>query len=926
MDAPDEDSMPPTLVQDVPPHYDEEPTLLTIPEEDSELSLTQRNSNRSNDNNKTQQFTNLDTQQSAFEARTFDDDDTGAVNFGHLSELNQASSPVSVDEGFDNTRSGWRLQNGESQEFPGQTPYKSNTGLPETPALPRNPFAGQLDAAAPLGGTQLFGATQLLTSAVKHSPTSSRPSPNVLHNSISSNFLETSPLKNRTNVSSPPTIRTSSPNHQAEVPATVVRTNRLPSLAEETPLARFTAHEPVIPESPLVRGNGAFQPSAHYESVNLSQQRKAPPVSILEDTDSDDDTIHLKRKRLADRKRAFGAEKLSRVHVERPARRLSSEQPDSKRRRFSEATTETTVGAITVSASDDATTKSRSNSIGQSQKQIPQSLEPPSLESTKATPKDDVGPTVQGTQRTTENGYDDVIPATSPVQASPAIITQEDAPTTDQELPGLPNEAAEAVDVEMEETSSAPAQRRPLRKSRSAKQRRWIPSSSISAAETTAATAVGVESPQQLQDPQADIGTASDATAVPEDRTTNTNNGNADDVTSESSALSSLSATPDPGSTPATKTSARESSPVQSTTYSPSMDRSLRRRLLEGTSNPVSPRRATRLMSAVDRLRSEPVSEAESSSTSMTGDISKSRSLQSFPKPSTAAIPRRKGRLFEGMVFAISLVIKEEKETHKDVKLMRDKLERKVEQAGGRVLQKGFHELLQTTVPAQSRAGRDELETLQFQAGATDYTFAAVITNGHSRSFKYMQALAFGIPCLPQQWLTACINHSQIVDWRPYLLCSGTSTVLGNTTLSRWLPSYSALDASLVDTMTQRVRLMEGQTVLMVADAGKNTSPETVSSPAFLSQGLGALLTKVSTARQAKDAMRRAEQKGQPFGWICVEHSTEKLGALLPSAKGGSKKKKQKEADSTPRLLHDELVIQSLILGRLVEPDEEKAL
>lgn len=924
MDVPDEDSMPPTLVQDVIPHYEEEPTLLVIPEEDSELSLTQRNSNRSNQDKQSQPFANLDTQQSGFDARTFDDDETGAVNFGHLSELNQPSSPVSVDEGFDNTRSGWRLQNGESQEFPGQTPFKSNTGFPETPALPRNPFAGQVDAAAPLGGTQLFGATQLLTSAVKHSPTSSRPSPNVLHNSISSNFLETSPLKNRTNVSSPPTLRTSSPNHHTDVPSTVVRTNRLPSLAEETPLARFAVQDEIIPESPLVRGNGVFQPSAHYESVNKSQQRKAPPVSILEDTDSDDDTIQMKRKRLADRKRAFGAEKLGRVSVERPLRRTSSEQPEVKRRRFNEATAEKTgTTAITASASDDATTKSRSNSIGQSQKQIPQSLEPPSLESTKATPKDDAGATVQGTQGTAENVYDDIIPATSPVQASPAIITQDDASGANQDLPPLPNDAAEAGDAEME-TSSAPAPSRAVRRSRAAKQRRWIPSSSISAADPT--PAVDIEPPHQLQDPLADVGTASDATAVPEGRGAAARTDNAEDGTSESSALSSLSATPDPESTPATKNSVRESSPTHSATNSPSIERSLRRRLLEGTSNPVSPRRATRFMTAVDRLRSEPVSEAESTSTSMTSDLSKSRSLHSIPRAAaTAAVPRRKGRLFEGMVFAISLVIKEEKETHKDVKLMRDKLERKVEQAGGRVLQKGFHELLQTSPPAQSAAHKD-VEALQFQPGAADYTFAAVITNGHSRSFKYMQALAFGIPCLPQQWLTACINHSQIVDWRPYLLCSGTSTVLGNTALSRWLPSYSAVDASLVETMKQRVRIMEGQTVLMVADTGKNTSPETVSSPAFLSQGLGAVVTKVATARQAKDALRRAEQTGQPFSWICVEHSTEKVGSLLPSARTGSKKKKQKQADTSLRLLHDELVIQSLILGRLVEPDEEKAL
>lgn len=924
MDAPDDDSLPPTLIQDTLPPLDHaDDALLVGPLDDSETSLTQRNSNRSNDPilnslEKTQPLPNIETQQSDYGARTFHDEDTGAVNFGNLEESHPPSSPISVDGGYDNTRGQWRLQGGgTSQQFLGDTPHKTSDNAPETPALPRNPFAGQADAAAPMMGSQLFGQTQLMTSAAKGSPTSSRPSPNLLHHSISPNFMETSPLKYRTNVSSPTTIRTSSPNRQTDAPATVMKTNRLETLVEETPLTRFEKHNTIF-DTPTARPSSSHQPRAQYEPMNKSQERKAPHALALHDSDSDEDTLQMQRRRLAARKRAFASENLSRVGKQRAQSEATAvEQPGAKRARLS-MPSDNTGNQTHVSASDEPeSTKEVPQSTRPSQKQIPGSLEPPSIESTKATQRDDLstaagGEAAEGTP-TDAAVYDDIIPATSPVQASPALMDIDDPPAGEAELPtlltGKENEGNEEA-----ETSSAPARRaRPLRAS-GAKKRRWIPSSSTSALEVEPARDGAADEAPEPSPEDEDDGDATDATAVPAAKKRNQGSAEKQDAT-DSSALTSLTNTPEPPGTLATR--ANDDAATDSGAGSPSMRRSLRRRLARDTNSaPVSPRKGTRFGSALDRLKSEPASESESSSASI-ADLVKSRSL---PKVAGSA-SRRKGRLFEGMVFAISLVVKENK-PKKELKIIRDRIQKTIEQAGGRILQNGLHELLQPATPTE-----DGCAPIKLQPTALDYGFAAVITNGHSRSFKYMQALALDIPCLPEHWLTECLGKGQIVDWQPFLLCSGVSSVLGNVTLSRRLPAYSAEFVRLSDTLASKARLFQGQTVLAVSEGGKHVSAETSLSTEFLMQGLGATVTKVTTLRQAKDQLRKAEQAGKAYDWICdqqnTEETTDKVCALLPKA---NKKKRPgwKELDYPTRLLHDELVIQSIVLGRVVDREEER--
>ncbi|KOS17038.1 hypothetical protein ESCO_006034 [Escovopsis weberi] len=279
------------------------------------------NGNNDDSNNKNNNVINNNAQSSEHDYASFSkgdevelrnlqvDDGTGAVDFGDLEV--RASSQISEDAGFENTRSLWRTYRA-SQHMPNAdyTPRKLDDLLPETPAVPRNPFsAAARDASnVPLAGTQLFRETQLLTSAAKQTPASVRPSPRLLYDMTSPN-TEPSPLKDGMGISSPTDAPPSSRWKPARQDASRARTGRpsLDDLAFESPSVK-----PAKPRS--VR-----QPLAHYEPMKHSQQRKArieesPAAASREvmNSDSDDDALLEleRRKRMVEKKKAQAAREL----------------------------------------------------------------------------------------------------------------------------------------------------------------------------------------------------------------------------------------------------------------------------------------------------------------------------------------------------------------------------------------------------------------------------------------------------------------------------------------------------------------------------------------------------------------------------------------------------------------------------------------
>ena len=294
-------------------------------------------------------------------------------------------------------------------------------------------------------------------------------------------------------------------------------------------------------------------------------------------------------------------------------------------------------------------------------------------------------------------------------------------------------------------------------------------------------------------------------------------------------------------------------------------------------------------------------------------------------------------KLFEGMAFAISFQSRrhgENAEAYGDRMTQAESIREKIQQAGGRVLANGFDELfdaepIKSVTSSPSTPSQPGCE-ISLRSDAKSTGFAALIADGHSRKEKYMQALALGLPCIASRWVTTCIEKDRVVDWSPYLLCAGVSSFLGDAIRSRTIPFCDAPTARLVDIVEQRPRLLEGSRILLVMTKSAEAKKMAY---VFLARALGASLSRVHSIEEGKAKLKAMENLGQPYDWVYVDEKTDKGGDVLfagTSAEKGSKKRKRGSAASSSaapppkrvRTLSDERVIQSLILGRLIEEDE----
>lgn len=926
--------------------------------------------------------------------RTLQADETGAVNFGNLSPGIRPSSQVSEDAGFENTRGEWRGPDGTSQQRSshGYTPLKPGGLLPETPMPAKNPFAIQQNASAgvPFAGTQLFEQTPAVTSAAKvHSPTSSRPSPNLLADTISLNIIETSPLKNRANVSSPTDIHTSSPS-RLNTFATTTKKSRVSPIQEEDLDEDTYPRDDMIPESPTIhpqRVHESRQPLAHYEPMKKSQERKATvevPQPMLDiDGDSDDAIIRMRRKKRMDKIRLQTAEEMERVRVQIPPRRDSGETRTRKRRKLSSHVEEEALSGHPASSGRmelvDTHPGLHSSEKGSS---LPgQSL---SAESTKATPRDDAIVALRnGSKRTAvirpgrgkDSASEDMIPATSPVrslsgaQRGPLLASEPD-------LPVLPESEVRKEDVESSmETSSLPPPRRHARRVYGGRAQNRRRSRIITSSETNERTSVEPESKVRRG---AFVG-SSDATVVPTDPvvahepsdepdntesevpklspagshstdsvTTSTRTRRrertpltpvqlrtADRGTHSSSSLTALSTPAASGKNTPDIQASRASDQARSTTNAPSpaQGRKTRTRNSSRTAREKSPQQvANSTKTSMRSARAEPSSTDELQQSPLSSalelGVSSLRSSRIFKQSIGSTFRGR--RLFEGMVFAVSM--SPDKESEKT----RASLETKIKQAGGLILESGFEELFEasTVLGAHDVPDADDgQQSLMLSKSSVHYGFTALIADKHSRKVKYMQALALGLPCLAYQWVTTCLNKGALVDWEPYLLASGSSAVLGNAVRSRCLRRYDAADARLAETIEQRAKLLVGEKLLAVVGDkqrgrhdGKKKKGELEKQPyIFLAQALGPSITWASTIKQAREMLEAHDKAGEPFTWLYMDESIGTAASVLVKPEPAGKKRRRSQgvpATRNVRVLCDELVIQSLILGRIAEEEE----
>ncbi|KAF4984250.1 hypothetical protein FZEAL_538 [Fusarium zealandicum] len=948
---------------------------------------------------------NGDTQSGSHEPRTLHDDDTGAVNFGNLSELGRPSSQISEDAGFENTRGDWRLPDGTSQLNPRQTPHRPHAAAFETPAVPKNPFAAKPTISAPLAGSQLFGQTQFSSAVKKISPTSSRPSPNVF-NSISPNVMETSPLKNRANVSSPTDICTSSPQRLHDIPETSLEYKDGEAEGAATPVNTRSTGGDLIPESPPAsdptpravppRSSGPTEPITYYEPMKKSQERKSsegPIVSSMDtDCESDDAVRRMERRKKIERRRAKAAEEMGRVSFTPRITHEPGDQPLRKKRRV-----------LSTTAIDAPREPPRPNAhntkeqglpaiVDDSQNGVTASNETLPVASTKATPRDSAAEI----PRPDEDGdvvmvdvdnatvEEDMIPATSPAPSpadsptpSPAPSLPPTEPTvypppSEPELPTLiadDGEVQEGTNAISEPSSLPPVRRRNLRTyGRKPRQKRKTPFLSSSNSDAlrveTESKPTSVSSPlrkpevvtivehkasPELASPkgtpeESEINVASHAKKTPRNRyadlppplTTRSRRSDTNPITPvasrslaqilpTSSSLSILSTTPVPSdkTTPGTQDSPASDRLESITLPSPAGVRGPHKWELRTATKSESPQPATRpprMARRPPRIDSESTDELHLSPAAsvMEKSMIHTKSSRSF-RQSLAPV-HRTCRLFGGMVFAISF---QNNAKHQE----RTKLETKITQAGGTILAEGFQEIFEDSLIMNTASPPfDERDALKLTKSGCESGFTALLADSHSRKAKYMQALALGLPCLAHQWATACLNKGGIVDWEPYMLCAGVSAVLGNAIRSRTLAPYCAAEARLVDVIEHRPRLLDGQRVLVVVDAKKSRN-EAKEPYIFLATILGPSISRVFSTKQARDVLLEDQKAGNPFDWLYIDKGTGTVDAVLaPKEMTGNKRRRKSSPPHDKieniRVLDDELVIQSLILGRMVEEDE----
>ncbi|KAI0977077.1 hypothetical protein F4678DRAFT_455224 [Xylaria arbuscula] len=950
-------SSPRTRDDDIPQSLPPAVLLKTQIRAMSSQSLTQLNEDRSYE-----QYTHDGSQPSsppgtlAEEHRTLEEGDTGYVNFKYPFDLPD-TAPVEPDTPLPRTheRDG---PHGRSQPTSEIASVRTDHYAPETPAVFPQPFLsggnGQVMAAS-----QLFGQTQPTSGLKKASPTSSRPSPNIFENNVTSPTHPTSsPLKNRGfgTTPLPPYMLTSPDFPQNSSGPLNSRLSRSPSPAnapqtgddrdetdnDETPVPKLDSRKSKTGREPI----DEYHP---YRKQSWDSDLMRPSSQHSEDSDFERDEAELRRRR-ARLHKENASKSFPEISVPLPSTgRAKIEVPSTNRAKQSKDVP----GAgseehITKCDDNDATDDNGSQeTVADSQDDIIQQKSMnagetpilPAMDSTKSVHEDRRRPS----SAPIENMEKDMIPETSPA-------------CTSTEQPKLIGDI-------MKESSSAPSGLFSLSYPTLSTGAFIAPSGSLdersqsmrNASEAHVIDRPSMESITVVSSPSiVPASSQPSARGRPRRNKLNTPSSTAplsllpSDSDTTPSTLTVLSATPAISSslTPNTEEDHTED-PLGSIVAisSPATDREQRRgRPSSSLPGPASsltkqkPGNRSRQGYGKDRRRfsrhsSLSLDELENSSTVSTPADSRTVTRKPPRKSTTLREFQTKGGLFEGMVFAISFQDRQHSQRGRDKSLSKESLEDMIRQEGGKILDDGFNALFEIdTLTTSVKASPTPILSNSLKLLDKETGFTALIADGHSRKVKYMQALALGIPCLAPQWVSTCVLKKEVISWSSYLLCAGSSTILGDAIRSRDLQPYDASTAKLAQIISQRPKLLGERKILFIMKKTKNEEKRLPY--IFLAQVLGASLVRVYSVEEARAKLRDGESGNIAFDWVYVDDNLQDTrNALFGSGLSDRTSKKRKRAsagadlrnDHPPkriRTVNDELVIQSLILGRLIEEDE----
>lgn len=886
---------------------------------------------------------------------SLEDDDTGAVEFD-FSALAQGDTQVSVPDSL------------------------RTIANPETPAPPKNPFARSRATLMP--SSQMFTHTQFSSAYKTFSPTSSRPSPDNIHlNTLSSISPNPSPTKRATLGPSPLQGAPSSyPPFPIAYDTSPPQAEDEGAFAEERDLARKNLSK----SFPLPAGEArAGTHRATHLFANHNRKSTEPAAMSEPETQSDEDISDEETRRRRHHRRLLSKAAASRLPQPNSLGRLPNagdeivvpsttreeevqsaaalqylDQCEGFSTRDSQNSIDDTQGI------EDSQVVQLSVDLGQSQgRRRAEPEQTGDISSNEAmVPNTDPGPFTSAPIVPTE---DTAIPETSPAKLQPRALGDM-MPTSSEEVAEGPGSGSFAkllasslpdgpqtgnasglrsgpLDPEIQSSPPPPpaaAKAIPSRKANQGDGADVADSPSPAISSSPPAPAFSTRSRLQGSRRQ------NLATAPPT---------SSSQTSSSVSPLSKLTTTPTLSDEPSLS---EEEPPHPDLTpssldagkNSPAVAKAQRRKsqgtaLKKGpqTSGTRYPKGQTRQSSASDRSGS--TDELARSPPASTPIFERSTRLSRLGKPSLQQPPAsretsRGGKIFAGMSFAISFQSKQqgEKEPHYGSRIaLSSQIANKIKQGGGRVLADGFEKLFD--VCPVKNADRDHEvvsstpcpdDEINLAPAAMETGFTALIADGHSRKVKYMQALALGLPCIHERWITTCMDKQRLVDWSDYLLCAGNSSFLGDAIRSRNLAPYDAASAKLSEVIEDRPRLLARSRILLVmsrADEGKKAAY------VFLARVLGASLSRVYNLDEARKQLKAREDAGHPYDWVYVDEKMAGRADLFADSglppTAGKKRKRKSGVDTSHgpapkriRTLSDELVIQSLILGRLMEEEE----
>jgi hypothetical protein len=307
-------------------------------------------------------------------------------------------------------------------------------------------------------------------------------------------------------------------------------------------------------------------------------------------------------------------------------------------------------------------------------------------------------------------------------------------------------------------------------------------------------------------------------------------------------------------------------------------------------------------------------------------------SVRSLARPEFASpLPAGRG-IFSGMAFAVS---------YSADSTEKNRVLEYIQTHGGLILDKGFDELFSVRdlgdAPEEARSPSssaiNDTEALILSTRAQTLGFVALIADKHSRRAKYVQALALSLPCLSGRWILDSIASGTPLPWSKYLLPAGESAFLSGAVRSRTLTPYIPTTVKLAQTIQDRERLLQGGRVLLVSAGAGGRKWEARRAYAFLTVALGAsVVRRVS----GLDSAKRILDSEDSWGWVYVEGTIEEAENILfrngsiedgGTTKKGRKRKREDDGkekmvatgrDGKVRIVGDEFVVQSLILGDLM--------